>query len=190
MITVTGTDGDDRITVNDAEGVVIASPGVKVGGVVKGPTTLAANDARGPHSEKGDLMWTFDGKGNNHFKGDFGAGNDRYYRIDGPGNDRYEYEAGPGDDVVTSTDGPGNDEYLYNNGPGNDFSVHANNGLNAGGNDLYRINGGPGVDRTALEGDGPGDDVYEFLNAETISISDYHRGDDDKVAVTRDSKDY
>jgi hypothetical protein len=189
---IKGTDKDDTFTVNDAEGVIITSPGMSVSvvgkGSLKGPTTLEAADPRAPGSSKGFLVWSFDGSGNNYYTGEFGDGADRYVRIDGPGNDRYEYDAGPGSDVITSTDGPGDDQYIYMNGAGNDQSAHDNSARGSSGNDLYEINGGPGTDRIELVGDGPGDDTYIYINAESIGFTDYSKGDKDSLVFKRDDQ--
>lgn len=180
-VNIKGTANSDRITVNDAKGVVCASQGVLVEGAVGGATTLRTADPDCPGSSEGHTKYTVNGggAGNNYYHGDFGDGDDRYTRIDGPGNDKFEYSAGSGDDAITSTDGPGDDIYMYNNGPGADFSVHANNTVGASGNDIYRIDGGPGVDRLGLQGDGPGDDNYTFLNGESIGQDDFFFGDKD-----------
>jgi len=177
---ITGTPGPDTITVNDAAGVICGSHGVTVQGAGQ-PTTLTAPEPGCPLSAAGHMKWTgFRSTDNNYFTGDFGAGDDRYTRIDGPGNDRFEYYAGDGDDRITSTDGPGDDEYLYNNGPGNDFSVHDSNGRISGGNDLYNIDGGPGTDRLEVLADGPGNDIYNFVNGERMAFNDTHLGDTDR----------
>jgi hypothetical protein len=188
---IQGTDKDDTFIVNDMEGVIITSPGMRVSvvgeGQLKGPETLDAPDARGPGSMKGYLRWTFDASGNNYYTGEFGDGADRYIRIDGPGNDRYEYDAGPGSDVITSTDGPGDDDYIYRNGFGNDQSAHVNNATQSSGNDVYWIDAGHGTDRIELL-DGLGDDSYTYVNAEAIGFTDYYKGDKDVFSFVRDER--
>lgn len=188
---IQGTDKDDTFIVNDMEGVIITSPGMRVSAVgkgdLKGPSRLDAADARGPGSARGFMLWSFDGAGNNYYTGEFGDGADRYIRIDGPGNDRYEYDAGPGSDVITSTDGPGDDDYIYRNGAGNDQSAHDSGAPQSTGKDVYWIDAGPGTDRIELR-DGLGDDTFTYVNAESIGFTDYSKGDNDTFSFLRDNR--